>query len=184
MNGDRTIRKLETNIYLYVIEGVFVIGPSNTCKCLPNTARILTSQGEEKIDNLQIGDSVYTFNNIDGKILAPIIQVIKTPVQKEYIMIKITLEEGRSVQASSKHPIPIERKYANSSVNQFEELLFSDIKKGDHIDNSKVVSIEFVKYNGEFTYDILPAGESGYYWADEVLIGSTLFHNYVSELGN
>jgi len=184
LNGDHTIRELGTNIFLYVIGGEFVIGPSNSCRCLPKTTRILTSQGEEQIDNIQIGDSVYTLNNIDGKILVPILQVNKVVVQKNYILTKITLEDGRSIQASPKHPIPIKINYARSSRNQYEELLFSDIKKGDHIDNSRVVSIEFVNYNGGFTYDILPAGESGYYWAEGILVGSTLFHNYSSEQEN
>ena len=183
-DGDRFIRKLGPNEYLYIINGEYIIGPRNNCRCMPNTIRILTSQGEKQIDNIQIGDSVYTFNNNDGKILAPIIQVNKIPVHCGYTMIKITLENGKSIQASLNHPIPIERNYASSSGNQYEVLLFSDIKKGDHIGNSIVVSIEFVNYNGGFTYDILPAGESGYYWADGVLVGSTLFQNYVSEIEN
>ncbi len=181
-NGNHRVRQLGPNEYLYVIGGEFVIGPLNSCKCMPNTARILTSQGEKQIDNIQIGDSVYTFNNIDGKFLAPIIQVNKILVQKDYIMTKITLEDGRSIQASPKHPIPIERDYATSSKNQYEELLFSEIKIGDHIDRTRVVFIEFVNYNGGFTYDILPAGESGYYWADGILVGSTLYNNGISHL--
>ncbi len=178
--GDHTVRKLGTNEYLYKINGEFVIGPANSCRCMPNTARILSSRGEIQIDNIQIGDSVYTFNYFHGKIMEPIIQVNKILVQKDYIMTKITLEDGRCIQASPKHPIPIEKDYLNSSKTQYEELLFSEIKIGDYVDNSRVSSIELVNYNGGFTYDILPAGESGYYWADGILVGSTLYNNYIS----
>ena len=73
LDGDRLVRQLGTNVFLYVLEGEYVIGPRNTCKCMPNTARILISQGEKQIDNIQLGDSVFTFNNIDGKILVPIV---------------------------------------------------------------------------------------------------------------
>lgn len=38
-----------------------------------------------------------------------------------------------------------------------------------------VFGVEIVTYNGEKTYDLLPASDTGFYWADGVLLGSTLF---------
>jgi len=37
-----------------------------------------------------------------------------------------------------------------------------------------VVSIENAVYNGGATYDILPAGTTGLYWANGILLKSTL----------
>jgi hypothetical protein len=45
---------------------------------------------------------------------------------------------------------------------------------GDPVDGSGVILIENVPYSGSATYDLLPAGETGLYWADGVLLGSTL----------
>ncbi len=45
---------------------------------------------------------------------------------------------------------------------------------GQQVDDAAIVSAEHVPYKGGFTYDILPAGETGFYWANGILIGSTL----------
>jgi hypothetical protein len=42
------------------------------------------------------------------------------------------------------------------------------------IDGSRIASVERVAYSGGATYDILPAGATGAYWANGVLLGSTL----------
>ncbi|HZY44489.1 MAG TPA: hypothetical protein VFF70_07045, partial [Anaerolineae bacterium] len=45
---------------------------------------------------------------------------------------------------------------------------------GDRLDGSEIDLIEFVPYNGQATYDILPSSETGFYWANGVLVKSTL----------
>jgi hypothetical protein len=35
-------------------------------------------------------------------------------------------------------------------------------------------SFDRVSYDGDATYDILPAGPTGFYWADGILMTSTL----------
>jgi hypothetical protein len=37
-----------------------------------------------------------------------------------------------------------------------------------------VVFLEDVPYEGSATYDLLPSGDTGLYWADGILLGSTL----------
>jgi len=44
----------------------------------------------------------------------------------------------------------------------------------DIVDGSKVIITELVPYNGNYTYDILPSGETRTYWADGVLLKSTI----------
>jgi hypothetical protein len=48
------------------------------------------------------------------------------------------------------------------------------LSAADLINSIRVVSAERVAYEEEFTYDILPSGGSGTYWANGILIGSTL----------
>lgn len=49
-----------------------------------------------------------------------------------------------------------------------------DLKSGDLLDGSWLVSSEAVRYGQAATYDVLPAGETGRYWANGILLGSTL----------
>jgi len=50
----------------------------------------------------------------------------------------------------------------------------ADLSRGDALDGARVVSVERVRYAGAATYDILPAGATGMYWASGILLGSTL----------
>jgi len=42
------------------------------------------------------------------------------------------------------------------------------------VDGAKVTLWELVPYRGSRTYDLLPAGTTGEYWADGILLSSTL----------
>jgi len=48
------------------------------------------------------------------------------------------------------------------------------LKTGDPLDGSTVALWELVPYAGSRTYDLLPAGPTGYYWADGIPLASTL----------
>jgi hypothetical protein len=45
---------------------------------------------------------------------------------------------------------------------------------GDALDGSTIVLWELVTYAGGRTYDLLPAGTTGTYWANGILLSSTL----------
>ena len=76
-------------------------------------------------------------------------------------MVHLVLDNGRELFASLGHPTTDGR-------------VFGDVKSGDVIDNSYVKSVELVLYGDGYTYDILPSGDTGFYWANEILVGSTL----------
>ena len=52
--------------------------------------------------------------------------------------------------------------------------MLGDLKAGDVLDGARVMQSELVPYDQPATYDILPSGSTGFYWANGVLIGSTL----------
>jgi hypothetical protein len=49
-----------------------------------------------------------------------------------------------------------------------------DLAPGDGYDGATVVSAELIGYAGGRTFDVLPAGDTGFYWANGVLLASTL----------
>jgi len=83
------------------------------------------------------------------------------PVAENYRIAHIVLDDGRQLRVSAGHPTADGR-------------TFGDLGPGDLLDGAHVVSLELVPYGNPETYDILPAGETGYYWANGILMGSTL----------
>ncbi len=49
-----------------------------------------------------------------------------------------------------------------------------DLKTGDVLDGARVTAFELIPYHQPATYDILPAGGTGFYCANGILVGSTL----------
>jgi hypothetical protein len=45
---------------------------------------------------------------------------------------------------------------------------------GDTLDGALVIVVEQVIYEGGATYDLLPGGPTGLYWANGILLKSTL----------
>jgi hypothetical protein len=75
--------------------------------------------------------------------------------------LRITLLDGRRFSASPAHPT------AGGA-------LLGELQVGQVIDGSRISSIERLPAFGGVTYDLLPGGPSGTYWADGVELGSTL----------
>ena len=174
--GDRMIRKLAFGKYLYIIDGERVKGPANSCRCLPFGAGILTPSGPIDISNINIGDTVYTSNMMGGRQLAAVLQTNKVAVPENYKMLRISLDDGRNIDASASHPFPV---LINDSHGMFgyQTRLLKTLRIGDIFDGAKIVDIKTITYTGKYTYDILPEGGTGNYWANNILVSSTLFTN-------
>jgi hypothetical protein len=75
--------------------------------------------------------------------------------------VRLTLADGRLVYASPGHPTSDGRRVG-------------DLTAGETLDGARIASVARVAYDGGATYDILPASATGAYWANGVLLGSTL----------
>ena len=74
---------------------------------------------------------------------------------------RIVLESESTLEISPTHPTTDGR-------------VLGDLDQSDRLDGIRVVSAELVPYTHSHTYDILPASDTGAYYAGGVLIGSTL----------
>ncbi|MBK8848470.1 MAG: hypothetical protein IPO27_18780 [Bacteroidetes bacterium] len=138
-------------------------GTQNTCKCLPWFAKVSCPQGEVNIADLITGDTVWTIS-IDGeKIAVPILITNKVAVDNRHEMICIDLADGRNIKVTAAHP-SVDK---DSSIGDFEI--------GDLYDGSLIINKYVSVYTDNSTYDILPDGETGFYWINGILVGSTLF---------
>jgi hypothetical protein len=72
----------------------------------------------------------------------------------------MVLADGRYVEASAGHPTSTGRTVGS-------------LRPGDLLDGSRVIALDSIPYAGD-TWDLLPAGPTGVYWANDVLLASTL----------
>ena len=84
---------------------------------------------------------------------------IRVPATHQVIHVR--LSDGRELWVSPGHPTADGRRLV-------------DLKIGDVLDSARVTLVERVRYLGITTFDILPSGSTGFYWANGILLGSTL----------
>ena len=133
-----------------------------TCPiCLSVGTLIDTPQGQIAVQELQIGDPVWTMNTFGERVSGTILKASRVPVPASHQMVHVVLGDGRELWTSPGHPTA-------------DGQMLGDLKAGDLLDGASVKHIELVLYDQPATYDLLPSGNTGSYWANGILIGSTL----------
>ncbi len=130
-------------------------------KCLPGTVRIATPLGEVPVSELHVGDVIWTTDLSGRRVPRPVRLVGHMEAPTKYRIVRLTLADDRVVRASAGHPLA-DGRHAG------------DIVVGDVVDGARVVAASQTPLEGDSTYDVRPAGDTGQYWADGVLLGSTL----------
>jgi len=129
--------------------------------CLSSGTLIDTPRGPVAVENLYIGDPVWTADEAGERVSAIILKVGSMNVPEDHQMIHIVLNDGRELWASPGHPTADGRTLDNLKVDGL-------------IDGARITLIERLPYNGTATFDLLPSGDTGFYWANGILMGSTL----------
>lgn len=130
-------------------------------KCLPGTALIATPTGPRRVDSLQVGSIVWSLDASGLRVAVPLQRVGSVDVGNDHQLIRIVLADGRMVQASWGHPTS-------------DGAVFGRLAIGASLDGSQIEDVSTVHLSGERTFDILPASNTGFYWADGVMVGSSL----------
>ena len=120
--------------------------------CLAKNTLINTPGGTIPVQNLQEGMAVWSVDEFGNKISAIITKTSKTPVPKDHQMVHIILKDKREIFASPGHPVGDGR-------------IFNDLFIGDLLDGSRIITAEKTLYDKSYTYDILPSGPTGFYFA-------------------
>jgi hypothetical protein len=130
--------------------------------CLPAETLIATPKGDTPIRRLRTGDVVWTVDEAGQRAQARIEHADSVETPASHALKRLKLTDGRIVAASPGHPLADGR-------------VFDLIAAGDRVGDGDVKSVELVPFGNSRTYDILPAGPTGLYWAGGVLLKSTLF---------
>lgn len=129
--------------------------------CLARGTLIATPTGPIPVEDLAVGDVVWSVDADGARISAPILRIGSMPAPQTHTVIRLRLEDGRAVTASAPHPLADGRPLGT-------------VRVGDTIDGAVVVSRAVLTYGDGRTYDLLPAGPTGAYWAGGIELGSTL----------
>jgi hypothetical protein len=129
--------------------------------CLAEGTRIATPDGEIAVEDLRAGMLVWTLDDAGRRVALPIERTVRTPVPRGHRVTRLVLEDGRLLIASPGHPARDGRPIGELAI-------------GDTLDGSRVVDRELLVYAQPATFDILPSGPTGTYWANGVALRSTL----------
>lgn len=132
--------------------------------CLAKGTLIDTPTGPVPVEELQPGMAVWTEDGAGKRIPAVVVETGVTTVPRSFHMVRLSLNDGRTVTASPGHPTAEGRALGDSQV-------------GDMLDGATVLAVEYLPYDWAETYDLLPSGATGLYWANGVLLRSTLAGN-------
>ncbi len=133
----------------------------NTCPiCLTQGTLIDTPGGPIPVEELREGMAIWSVDGSGRRMVARVVNTTMTSVPPSFQALRVTLSDGRAVTASSSH-------------RTGEGRALGDYGVGDNLNGATVVSIDSVPYDGG-TYDLLPSGTTGLYWANGILLQSTL----------
>lgn len=129
-------------------------------KCLSFSSKIATPRGNINVTDLKVGDMVWTTDIAGNRIVRSLIKVSHVSAVNHRV-VHLILTDGRTLDVSAAHPT------ANGRM-------VGDLIVGDTYNGSTVKSVILKPYEGTATYDILPSGDTGFYFANGILMGSTL----------
>lgn len=129
--------------------------------CLSAGTMVDTPNGPVAVEDLRVGEAVWTATASGARVSSVILKTSRVSLPPGHPYIHVVLSDGRELWASPGHPTADGRHIGSLVV-------------GDWLDGASIVKIETVLSDQPATYDLLPAGDTGDYWANGILIGSTL----------
>jgi hypothetical protein len=149
------------------VDGVVTItsrsasGPPNCPICLSASTMIATPDGAVRVTDVRVGMVVWTQAADGSRVAAPVVEVGSMEAPAGHRMVHLALADGRELLVSPGHRTADGRPAGT-------------LRAGDELDGSTITLWELVPYTEGRTYDLLPAGATGHYWANGVLLSSTL----------
>ncbi len=129
--------------------------------CLARDTRIDTPAGPVAVQDIREGVLVWTLDAKNNRIAMPVLKTAAVTVSAPHWMIHLVLHDGRELWASPAHPA-----VNGKAIDQ--------LTKSTSYDGTTIDSVEIKPYTDTQTYDLLPAGPTGFYWANGIPVASTL----------
>jgi hypothetical protein len=105
--------------------------------------------------------AVWSQDATGARVVALVLTTGSTPVPASHQVVHLVLADGRQVRVSPGHPT-------------IDNRPVGDLFPGDRYDGATVISVQRERYARGLTYDLLPSGPTGVYWAGGIRLKSTL----------
>jgi hypothetical protein len=129
--------------------------------CLTRGTLIDTPDGRRRVEELRVGDPIWTVDATGRRIHGTIALSGSAPTPVGHRVVRVLLADGRVLTASPGHPLADGRWIGGLTL-------------GDGVGGSRVAGLRWIPYAGSRTYDVLASGPTGRYWAGGMLLDSTL----------
>jgi len=129
--------------------------------CLAFGTRIDTPSGQIAVEELRAGMLAWTLDAHGKRIPMPILEVNSVWAPAGHLVTHLSFSDGRELSVSPGHPTVDGRQ-------------ISQLPSGGAYDGAVIQSTRLERYTGERTFDLLVAGDTGFYWANGILLASTL----------
>lgn len=129
--------------------------------CLSGNTLIDTPSGRVAVKDMKVGMPIWTLDKDSRRVSGVVIRTSKVPVPPTHKMVHLILSDGRELSVSPGHPT-------------IDKRTVGELKSGNFYDDAFILGTERASYREGATFDVLPSGETGFYFANGVLLGSTL----------
>jgi hypothetical protein len=135
--------------------------PPNCPICLARRTMIATPDGPRRVETMRVGDAIWTVDTAGHRIRGQVLAVGSMTAARAHQVVQLRLDDGRVLRASPGHPLADGR-------------LLGTLRVGDRVDGTGVIGVQRLPYGDRATYDLLASGPTGSYWANGVILDSTL----------
>jgi hypothetical protein len=129
--------------------------------CLAASTTVDTPAGPVRVTDVRVGTIVWTQDANGRRIAKPVAMVGSMVAPPGHRIVHLVLADGRELLVSPGHRTADGR-------------ALGGLRWGEALDGSTITRWELVPYDRDRTYDLLPGGPTGYYWANGILLASTL----------
>ncbi len=158
--GTRTVGLVDT-MGAMTIESRTAAGEPMCPICLVRGTLVDTPTGAVPVEDLQVGLAIWTLDATGRRVAGTVTDLGSMSAPATHRAIRLVLADGRAMTASPGHPLADGRTLAQLRV-------------GDLVDGSAVVSLTWLPYAGGWTYDLVVSGETGTYFVAGIPTASTI----------
>jgi len=129
--------------------------------CLSLGTPIDTPGGQTAVERLRLGDLIWTFDVAGRRVPGTVIALGSTAAPPGHQVVRLVLDDGRSVTASAGHRLADGRTIGELAI-------------GDQVSGGRVLATDRLPYAGGATFDLVVSGETGWYLSSGIALASTL----------